>query len=187
MTTMPSGLDDEPEPGRPSSPVKMPPKQALDQYIDLKIAQYNDSGDDDEALWARYTEDFDSWNEQFFQTANRTKVVKLRTCLREHGVRVEMDGRKAKMAAALAQIMQEEEPAEWTNADIERFKKDNLTVLSRQLEGQIEGAHIGARAASQRVGSAAASASVSGSRIGSRVGSQVGTPQLQPQELYRRL
>ena len=112
MTTMPGGLDDEPEPGRSGSPVKMPPKQALDQYIDLKIAQYNDSGDDDEALWARYTEDFDAWNEQFFQTANRTKVVKLRTCLREHGVRVEMDGRKAKMAAALAQIMQEEEPAE---------------------------------------------------------------------------
>ena len=59
-----------------------------------------------------------------------------------------MDGRKAKMAAALTQIMQEEEPAEWTKADIKRFKKDNLTVLSRQLEGQIEGAHIGARAAS---------------------------------------
>jgi hypothetical protein len=52
------------------------------------------------------------------------------------------------MAAALVQIIQEEEPAEWTNTDIERFKKDNLTVLSRQLEGQIEGAHIGARAAS---------------------------------------
>jgi hypothetical protein len=54
MTTMPGGLDDEPEPsfrsGRSGSPVKMPPKQALDQYIDLKIAQYNDSSDDDEAL-----------------------------------------------------------------------------------------------------------------------------------------
>ena len=147
MTTMHSGLDDEPEPSRPGSPVKMPPKQALDQYIDLKIAQYNDSGDDDEALWARYTEDFEAWNEQFFQTANRTKVVKLRTCLREHGVRVEMDGRKARMAVALAQVVQEEEPSDWATADIERFKKDNLTVLSKQLEARIEGAHIGARAA----------------------------------------
>jgi hypothetical protein len=177
MTTMPSGLDDEPEPSsRSGSPVKMPPKQALDQYINLKIAQYNDSSDDDEALWARYTEDFEAWNEQFFTSANRTKVVKLRTCLQEHGVRVEMDRRKAKMAVALTQIMQEEEPAEWTNADIEWFKKDNLTVLSRQLEGQIKGAYIGARAVSQHVGSAAASASVSGS--------QAGTPQLQPQELH---
>ena len=60
ITTIPSGLDNEPEPGRPGSPVKMLPKQALDQYIDLKIAQYNDSGDDDEALWARYTEDFEA-------------------------------------------------------------------------------------------------------------------------------
>jgi hypothetical protein len=49
MTTMPSGLDNELEPGRPGSLVKMPPKQALDQYINLKIAQYNDSSDDDEA------------------------------------------------------------------------------------------------------------------------------------------
>ena len=38
MTTIPSGLDDKPEPGRPDSLVKMLPKQALDQYIDLKIA-----------------------------------------------------------------------------------------------------------------------------------------------------
>ena len=113
MTTMPGSLDNEPEPSfRSDSPVKMPSKQALDQYIDLKIAQYNDSGDDDEALWARYTEDFDAWNEQFFQTANRTKVVKLRTCLREHGVRVEMDGRKARMAVALVQVVQEEEPSD---------------------------------------------------------------------------
>jgi hypothetical protein len=50
MTTIPSGLDDEPEPGRPGSLVKIPPKQALDQYIDLKIAQYNNSSDDDKAL-----------------------------------------------------------------------------------------------------------------------------------------
>ena len=36
---MPSSLDDEPEPSfRSGSLVKMPPKQALDQYIDLKIA-----------------------------------------------------------------------------------------------------------------------------------------------------
>ena len=38
MTAMPSGLDNEPEPGRPGSLVKKSPKQALDQYIDLKIA-----------------------------------------------------------------------------------------------------------------------------------------------------
>jgi hypothetical protein len=82
MTTIPSGLDDEPEPSfRSGSPVKMPPKQALDQYIDLKIAQYNDSSDDNKVLWARYTEDFEAWNEQFFASANRTKVVKLYTCL----------------------------------------------------------------------------------------------------------
>jgi hypothetical protein len=152
----------------------MPPKDVLDQFIDVKISQYIDSSDDDEGLWARFADDFIGWTEEFFQTANRTKVVRLRTCLREHGVRVEMDGRKVKMAAALAQVVQEEEPGEWTTADIERFKKDNLTVLSKQLEGRIEGAHIGARAASQRVGSAAPSASVSGSRIGS--------PRLQPQD-----
>ena len=50
MTTIHSGLDDEPEPSRPGSPVKMPPKQALDQYIDLKIAQYNNSSDDNKVL-----------------------------------------------------------------------------------------------------------------------------------------
>jgi hypothetical protein len=83
------------------------------------------------------------------------------------------------MTTALVQVVAEEEPAEWTTTDIERFKKDNMTVLSKQLEARIEGAHIGARAATQRVGSAAASASVSGSRVG--------TPQLQPQELHRRL
>jgi hypothetical protein len=59
-----------------------------------------------------------------------------------------MDGRHAKMAEALAQVLQEEQPAEWTDTDIERFKKDNLTVLSKQLEGRIPDAHIGARSAS---------------------------------------
>jgi hypothetical protein len=86
-----------------------------------------------------------------------------------------MAGRKTKMAAALIQVIAEEEPAEWTTIDIKRFKKDNMTILSKQLEARIEGTHIGARAATQRVGSVA---SVSGSRIGSRVRSQVGTPQL---------
>ena len=66
MTTIPSSLDNKPEPGRPGSLVKMPPKQALDQYIDLKIAEYNDSSEDDDALWARYVDDFEAWNEQFF-------------------------------------------------------------------------------------------------------------------------
>jgi hypothetical protein len=115
---------------------------------------------------------------------NRTKVVKLYIYLREHGVRVEIDRRKARMAAALVQVVQEEEPSDWATIDIERFKKDNLTVLSKQLEARIKGVHIRARAVTQRVGSVA---SVSGSRIRSRVGSQVGTPQLQPQELNRRL
>ena len=129
---------------RPSSPVKipqkpaqllqkpqLPPKKALDGFLDLRIAEYYDNKEDDDALWARYTDDFKAWNEEFFNAANRNKVVKLRTCLREHGVRVEMDRKKAKMGASLAQIMQEEEPAEWKAADIERFKRDNLTVFSK--------------------------------------------------------
>ena len=57
-----------------------------------------------------------------------------------------MDGRKTKIATALTQVVAEEEPAEWTTADIERFKKDNMTILSKQLEARIEGVHIGARA-----------------------------------------
>ena len=38
MTTIPSSLDNKPESGRPDSLVKMLLKQALDQYINLKIA-----------------------------------------------------------------------------------------------------------------------------------------------------
>ena len=113
MSAMPGGLGDEPEPNpRSGSPVKTPQKQTLDAYIDLKIAEYNNNDEDNDVLWGRYTEDFQTWNKESFLAANRTKVVKLRTCLREHGVRVEMDRKKAKMPAALAQIMQEEEPAE---------------------------------------------------------------------------
>jgi hypothetical protein len=50
------------------------------------------------------------------------------------------------MTTALVQVIAEEEPAEWTTADIKRFKKDNMTILSKQLEAQIKGTHIGARA-----------------------------------------
>ena len=76
-----------------------------------------------------------------------------------------MDRRKAKIATTLIQIIQEEELAEQTNVDIKQFKKDNLTVLLRQLEGQIKGVHIRAKATSQRVRLVATLASVSGSRV----------------------
>jgi hypothetical protein len=76
-----------------------------------------------------------------------------------------MDSRKIKITTTLTQVIAEEELAEWTTTDIKRFKKDNMTILSKQLEARIEGTHIRARATTQRVRSTAASASVSRSRV----------------------
>ena len=135
MTTIPSGLEDKglsPQAGpSSSSTVRMPTKDVLDQFIDIKIFEYTEATDDDDTLWARFTDDFVGWTEEFFQTTNRTKVVRLCQCLYERGVHVDMDGRKIKITTTLTQVVVEEEPAEWTTADIERFKKDNMTVLSK--------------------------------------------------------
>jgi hypothetical protein len=181
----PGGPDNEHKAGPSDDTLPAPQKAILDQFLDLKIEQYYNDNEDDEVLWATFTDDFATWTAQHFQAAARNKVIKLRICLREHGIRVEMDGRHTKMAEALAQVVQEEQPAEWTDTDIDRFRKDNLTVLSKQLEGRIEGAHIGARAASLRAGS---SASVSMSQPGSpsQQRQQPGSPSQQHQ-LHQRV
>ena len=92
-----------------------------------------------------------------------------------------MDGRQAKIAEALAQVVQEEEPGEWTDVDIDRFKKDNLTVLSKQLEGRIQGAHIGARAASL------SSRLISFSLAWKSIQQQPGSPSQQQHQLHQRV
>jgi hypothetical protein len=62
IITIPSGLEDKglsPQAGPSSSGiVRILTKDILDQFIDIKIFEYTEATDDNDTLWARFTDDF---------------------------------------------------------------------------------------------------------------------------------
>ena len=92
------------------------------QLTTIILSAMNEYGSDedmiDDALWAQYKEDFKDFTTETFRKAKPGTVRTFRKFLRCRGVRVEMESRKANINQSMANILDEEDPAEWSDDDI---------------------------------------------------------------------
>ncbi|CAG8982035.1 hypothetical protein HYALB_00014011 [Hymenoscyphus albidus] len=115
----------------PIEPPRELSKKDLTKFVTEHIDKYEQMLDDDEVLWATFQEDFESWDEDHFITANKSQVIKLRKVLRRRGVWIEMDSKKAHMATALVNTLKEVDPVEWTEQEILAIIKNGDTNSTR--------------------------------------------------------
>jgi len=98
----------------------------LEEYeeIDLK----NDD------LWEQFKEDFESFTEDIFKSANQTFIRKLRTHLRKNGVWVKKERRGGTAAQALYQTLLEEDLAPWSETEIRECLKKGEKFDSARID-----------------------------------------------------
>jgi hypothetical protein len=98
----------------------------LEEYeeVDLK----NDD------LWEQFKEDFESFTEDTFKSANQTLIRKLRTHLRKNGVWVRKERRGGTASQALYQTLLEEDLAPWSETEIRECLKTGEIFDSKRID-----------------------------------------------------
>jgi len=89
----------------------------------------------DEKLWEVFWEDFEGWKKETFLQANKDIRRDFRNHLREWGVYIAKEG--TQIAQVLEDVLQEKEPAKWTEKEFQRqikTKKCYSVGLQRLLE-----------------------------------------------------
>ena len=73
----------------------------------------------DSDLWESFQDDFEGYTEEDFRLVNSNDIRKLRNFIRRRGVWIEKS--RLTIAKSLFNALQEEEPTQWTNADIQEY------------------------------------------------------------------
>src|ERR1700685_3553069 len=90
----------------------------LNGFITWRINRYGEFNYRDYDLWAAFVEDFIDFTETHFQLANKDCVRNLRDFLCANGVYVHRQARVS-MAKELFKVLQEDNPHEWTDDEIQ--------------------------------------------------------------------
>jgi hypothetical protein len=85
------------------------------------LVRYNQKKYTDYNLWEEFQEGFEGWTVELFNVASREAIKDLRTYLLEHGVWVEERKGRISYAQTLVDILEEEEPHEWTDEDFQNL------------------------------------------------------------------
>ena len=106
--------------------------ETIDDFIKFKLEEYEEVGLMNDDLWETFKEDFDSFTETIFKSANQQFIRKLRTHLRKYGVWIKKE-RQTTVAQALAQTLLEEDMTPWTDTEIrecgEVFVSDRINYI----------------------------------------------------------
>ena len=93
-------------------------------FITWRINRYGEFNYRDYDLWAAFVEDFIDFTETHFQLANKDCVRNLRDFLCANGVYVHRQARVS-MAKELFKVLQEDNPHEWTDDEIQNQIKSS--------------------------------------------------------------
>jgi hypothetical protein len=92
--------------------------QELDLYLQAKIDEYITNGNDDEALWYGYQEDFQNWMEEHFRLQPEHLHPSCELPSVKHGVRVAANNRRGNLASSLFEAAQSKDMSEWTDDEV---------------------------------------------------------------------
>ena len=94
----------------------VPEQSEINSYIDEQIEHYILLGHRDEWLWRDFRSDFARWQPEDFRKLSQKKKGRLRSFLYDNGVYVD---KKKVVAEGLTQLLDEEEPATWPEAELQ--------------------------------------------------------------------
>ena len=90
----------------------------------------------DDDLWESFQDDFKGYTEDDFRLVNNNDVRRLRKFLRKRGVWIEKS--RTTIARSLFNALQEEEPTQWTDADIQEYLLSEGTLDSHRINFRLK-------------------------------------------------
>jgi len=105
----------------------------INEFIKFKMKEYEEAGFKDVYLWEEFIDDFESFTEDTFKSANQTLIRKLRIQLRKYGVWVKKE-RRGTAAKALYQTLIEEDLAPWSETEIRECLQAGEVFDSRRID-----------------------------------------------------
>jgi hypothetical protein len=135
--------------------------KTINEFIKFKLDEYEESGLDPFDLWEQFKEDFESFTEDDFKSANQTNVRKLRGLLRKYGVWVKKD-RHGNAAQALFQTLQEDDLAPWSETEIRECLKTGETFDSRRIDYILNEGKVSTRTLTHSTAAASTTAAAAG-------------------------
>ena len=107
--------------------------ETIDDFIKFKLEEYEEVGLMNDDLWETFKEDFDSFTETIFKSANQQFIRKLRTHLRKYGVWVKKE-RQGNATQALYQTLLEEDLAPWPEGEVQACVNKGEIFDSRRID-----------------------------------------------------
>jgi hypothetical protein len=105
----------------------------ISEYIRYKTIEYKTTDLKDSDLWEVFKEDFTGFTVEIFKSCIPADIRNLRKLLRKNGVWVIKD-RNVLVAQSLFNMLQEEEPTEWTTEAVTAHLADDGGFNSVKLE-----------------------------------------------------
>ena len=93
-------------------------KDKLGDYIETRIYAYTQNDLKDYSLWGIFQEDFQEWTIDDFRRSQTIAKTRLRLHLLQRGVYVARHSNRYPLAKALFDVIQEEEPHQWTDDEL---------------------------------------------------------------------
>ena len=107
--------------------------ETTNDFIKYKLEEYDEIGFRNFDLWDQFKDDFESFTEDTFKSANQTFVRKLRNQLRKYGVWVKKE-RQGNAAQALYQTLLEEDLAPWPEGEVQACVNKGEIFDSRRID-----------------------------------------------------
>jgi len=107
--------------------------KTINDFIKHKLEEYDELGFRNYDLWEQFKDDFESFTDDTFKSANVTSVRKLRNQLRKYGVWVKKE-RTGTAAQALHQTLLEDDLAPWPDGEVQACVKKGETFDSRRID-----------------------------------------------------
>lgn len=110
-----------------------PQERDVDGQIKRTLKEWEEGDLRDHSLWSSYKEEYEGYTAADFRSVPNTKIQRLRNFLRKRGVWIEKSSMK--LATALFNALQEDEPTEWTAEEArrcdtsEKFISDNVRYI----------------------------------------------------------
>ena len=108
--------------------------ETINEFIKYKLEEYDELGFRNFDLWEQFQEDFESFTEDTFKSANQTSVRKLRNQLRKYGVWVKKERRGGTAAQALYKTLLEEDLAPWSEEEVRACVNAGEVFDSRRID-----------------------------------------------------
>lgn len=111
-------------------------KNAVYEYMDHKLTEYEHDGFTDQDMWEQFRDDFTGFTEEHFKVGGPTMLRKLRNLLCKQGVWI-LRSTRVTIAKSLQNTIQEETPTEWTQEEVAAHFKSFGAFNSIQLNSSV--------------------------------------------------